>query len=75
MGFASQNLAFALLLVGSVIKNVPANEGEGNAGDTGSIPVLGRSPGGGHGKPLQDSWASLVAQMVKNLPSVQETWV
>ena len=24
-----------------------------NAGDPGSIPELGRSPGGGHGKPLQ----------------------
>ena len=75
MGSASQNLAFALVLVGSVIKNVPAKEGEGNAGDTGSIPGLGRSLGGGHGKPLQDSWASLVAQMVKNLSSMPETWV
>ena len=26
-----------------------------NAGDSGSIPVLGRSPGGGHGNPLQYS--------------------
>ena len=26
-----------------------------NAGDLGSIPGLGRSPGGGNGKPLQDS--------------------
>ena len=25
-----------------------------NAGDVGSIPRLGRSPGGGHGNPLQD---------------------
>ena len=24
--------------------------------DTGSIPGLGRSPGEGHGDPLQDSW-------------------
>ena len=36
-----------------------------NAGDPGSIPVLGRSPGEGIGYPLQYSWASLVAQMVK----------
>ena len=28
-----------------------------------------------HGNPLQYSWASLVAQLVKNLPSMQETWV
>ena len=55
MGSGSQNLAFASALVGSVIKSLPANEGEGNAGDTGSIPGLGRSLGEGHGKPLQDS--------------------
>ena len=46
-----------------------------NAGDPGSIPGLGRSAGEGIGYPLQYSWASLVAQMVKNLPAVQETWV
>ena len=36
---------------------------------------LGRSLGEGNGNPLQYSWASLVAQMVKNLPDIQETWV
>ena len=46
-----------------------------NAGDPGSIPGLGRSPGEGIGYPIQYSWASLVAQMVKNLPAVRETWV
>ena len=46
-----------------------------NAGDPGSIPRSGRSPGEGIGYPLQYSWASLVAQMVKNLPAMQETWV
>ena len=81
-----------------------------NAGDLGSIPMLGRSAGGGHGYPFQYSclenpmdrrawWAersvagcspwghkesdtterlshraSLVAQMVKNLPAAWETW-
>ena len=39
------------------------------------IPRLGRSPGEGIGYPLQDSWASLVAQTVKNLPTMGETWV
>ena len=39
------------------------------------IPGLGRSPGEGIGYSLQYSWASLVAQMVKNLPEMQETWV
>ena len=39
------------------------------------IPWSGSSPGEGIGDPLQYSWASLVAQMVKNLPTMQETWV
>ena len=46
-----------------------------NAGDPGWIPGLGRSAGEGIGYPLQYSWASLVAQLVKNLPAVWETWV
>ena len=46
-----------------------------NAGDPDSIPGSGRFPGEGIGYPLQYSWASLVAQMVKNLPAMQETWV
>ena len=46
-----------------------------NAGDPGSIPRSGRSPGKGIGYPLQYSWASLVAQLVKNLPAMPETWV
>ena len=43
-----------------------------NAGDLGSIPGLGRFPGVGIGYPPQYSWASLVAQQVKNLPAMQE---
>ena len=46
-----------------------------NAGDPGSITGSGRSPGEGIGYPLQYSWASLVAQLVKNLPAMWETWV
>ena len=46
-----------------------------NAGDPSSIPGSGRSAGEGIGYPLQYSWASLVAQLVKNLPTMQETWV
>ena len=46
-----------------------------NAGDPGSIPGLGRSTGEGIGYPLQYSWASLVAQLVKNPPAMWETWV
>ena len=36
---------------------------------------LGRSTGEGIGYPLQYSWASLVAQLVKDPPAMQETWV
>ena len=39
------------------------------------IPGLGRSPGEWIGYPLQYSWASLVTQLVKNPPAMQETWV
>ena len=40
------------------------------------IPGSGRSSGEGTGYPLQYSWASLVAQLVKkNLPAMLETWV
>ena len=46
-----------------------------NAGDPDLIPGLGRSPGEGIGYPLYYSWVSLVAQMVKNLLAIQETWV
>ena len=46
-----------------------------NAGDPGSIPGLGRSGGEGIGYPLQYSWASLVAQLVKSPPAMWETWV
>ena len=46
-----------------------------NAGDPGLIPGSGRSPGEGIGYPLQYSWASLVAQLVKNPPAMRGTWV
>ena len=47
-----------LLLVGAkmvlVVKNLPANAGD--IGDAGSVPGLGRSPGGGNGNPPQYSY-------------------
>ena len=58
---------FIVLLVGK--------ESACNEGDPGSIPGSGRSIGEGIGYPFQYSWASLVAQLVKNLPAMQETWV
>ena len=46
-----------------------------NAGDPSLVPGSGRSAGEGTGYQLQCSWASLVAQLVKNLPAMQETLV
>ena len=46
-----------------------------NAGDASSIPGSRRSAAEGIGYPLQYSWASLVALLVKNLPAMWETWV
>ena len=46
-----------------------------NAGDPCSIPGLGRSAREGTGYPLQYSWASLVAQLIKSLPAMSEVWV
>ena len=37
-----------------MVKNTPANPGD--VRDVGSIPRSGRSPGGGHGNPLQYSY-------------------
>ena len=61
------NLGFPHSLVG--------NESTCNAGDSGSIPGSGRSAGEEIGYLLQYSWASLVAQLVKNPPAIPETWV
>ena len=55
------------------VKNLSASAGD--IRDVDLIPGSGRCPGGEHGNPLQCSWASLVAQTVKNLPAVQKTWV
>ena len=46
-----------------------------NAGDPALIPGLGRSVGEGIDYPLQYSWTSLEAQLVKNLPAMWKTWV
>ena len=55
--------------------NSVSKESACNAGDSGLIPGSGRSAGEGIDYPLQYSWASFVAQLVKNLPAMQETWV
>ena len=50
-------------------------ESDCNAGDPNLTPELERSAGEEIGYPLQYSWASLVAQLVKNPPAMRETWV
>ena len=64
------------LIWGSFVSGSSAGkESACDAGDLSSVPALGRSPGEEIGYPLQYSWASLVAQLVKNLPAMRETWV
>ena len=46
-----------------------------SGGDPSLIPESGRSAQEGIGYPLQYSWASLEAQLVKHLPAMQEIWV
>ena len=72
--FCQHILVLLLPFQGFPVSSV-GKESTCDAGDPGSIPGLGRSPGEGIGYPLQYSWASLVAQLVKNLPAMRETWV
>ena len=58
-----------LLLMGFPDSSV-GEESACNAGDPGSIPGSERSAGEGIGYPLQYSWASLLAQLVKNPPAM-----
>ena len=59
-----------------IINNDTMNMGfPDSAEDPGSILGSGRSAGEGIGYSLHYSWASLVAQLVKNLPAMQETLV
>ena len=55
--------------------NSAGEESTFNAGDPGLIARLGRSPAEGIGYPLQYLGASLVAQLVKNLPEIRGTWI
>ena len=71
--------------VSLILENMHINEGfpdslvgkesTCNAGNPSSIPGSGRSPGERLGYPLQYSGTSLVAQLVKNLPAMQEAQV
>ena len=66
------NIFLALVCLGFPDSSV-GKESTCNAGDPNLIPGSGRSVGEEIGYPLQYSWASLVAQLVKNLPATQES--
>ena len=59
--------------VALVVKKLPADAGDTR--DAGLISGLRRSPGEGNDNLLQYSWVSLVVQMIKNPPAMQEIWV
>ena len=62
-------------ILGDFPGSLAGEESACNARDPSSIPESGRYPGEGIGYSLQYSWASLVAQLVKNPPAMWETWV
>ena len=66
------------LYVTPVLLGFPGGSGSKsacNAGELGLISGLGGSPGEGIGYLLQYSWASMMPQLVKNLPAMWEIWV
>ena len=70
-----QNHTIFISQIGGYIGSSAGKESTCNAGDPGLIPGSGSSPGEGIVYPLWYSWASLVAQEVKNPPAMQESWV
>ena len=64
-----------LCVCGRFLGSSAGKESACNAGDPGSIPGSGRSPGEEIGYPLQYSWAFQVAQLVKSPSTMWETWV
>ena len=73
--YREQNNVNNIKLMHSFPDSSVSKESTCDAGDLSSIPGSGRSTGEGVGYPLQYSWASLVAQLVKNVPAMPETWV
>ena len=67
--------AWQATVPGVTKSNSAGKESACNARDWGLIPGWGKSSGEGIGNPLQYSWASLVALVVKKPPAMQETWV
>ena len=75
LGFVSCRIAPLMLYSMGFPYNSVSKESACNAGDPSSIPGSGKSTREGVEDPLQYSWASLVAQLIKNLPAMKETWV
>ena len=75
LGTPALELMGSVVVVQGLICPTAGKESACIAGDPGLIPGLGRSTGEGIGYPLQYSWASLVAQLVKDVPTVWEIWV
>ena len=68
-------IALLLIMPTGFLGSSAGKESASNAGDPGWFPGWGRPPGEGIGYLLQYSWASLVAQLIKNPPAMQETLV
>ena len=66
----NQHLCIQVLNILGFPGSSAGRESACNAGDPRLIPGSGRSAGEGIGYPLQYSWASLVAQLVKNLQAM-----
>ena len=69
------SLLFNMLSIWNFTERAVGEEFTYNAGQPSSIPVLGRSAGEGISNPTQYSWASLVAQLEKNLPPMRDNWI
>ena len=68
-----RQILYLLSHQGSPLDSSLGEESTCNAGDPSSVLGQGRSTGEGIGYPLQHSWVSLVAQLVKNPPAMRET--
>ena len=75
----NENIIKYWVYPGNIVRGFPGSstgkESACNGGDPALIPGLGRSSEERMGYPLQYSWASLVAQLIKNLSVVWETWI
>ena len=74
-GFHVVGFIFYFFFDGGFLGSSAGKESACNAGDPSLIPGSGRSTGEGTGYPLQYSWASFAAQLVKNPPAMRKTWV